>query len=315
MPAKELTARKQEQPEGSREQSEGLAFYNNDSLVLPKTESFTAGVRRKFARHRLAVWGLAALLLLLAASLFAPWLAPYHPNEVTDSFGAKPSLAHPFGTDQVGRDALSRLLYGTRISLLIGFGTVAVYVAFGTIVGMLAGYYGRWLDMLLMRLTDIFLSFPYMMVVLIIVSMLGASVTTIMLVLALFKWPTVAMLVRGSFLSMKQLDYVKAGVALGYGTPRIMLRHMLPNALGPIIVNATFGVAGTILSEAGLSFLGMGVKSPHASLGNMLHDAQSITVLTDQPWLWLPAGLIILTTVLAINFVGDGLRDSLDAKT
>ncbi|MNN05229.1 Glutathione transport system permease protein GsiD [compost metagenome] len=277
-------------------------------------ESYAKQVRRKFLKHKLAVWGLVTTLLLLGIGILAPWIAPYNPNEVTDVFAARPSLMHWLGTDQVGRDVLSRLIYGTRVSLIIGFVTVALYVTFGTLIGMLAGYYGRWLDMLLMRITDIFLSFPYMLVVLVIVSILGANITTIMIVLALFKWPTIAMLVRGSVLSIKEMDYVRASMTLGYSTPRILFRHILPNALSPIIVNATFGVASTILSEAGLSFLGMGVKSPQASLGNMLHDAQSLTVLTDQQWLWLPAGIVILITVLAFNFVGDGLRDALDAR-
>jgi peptide/nickel transport system permease protein len=244
----------------------------------------------------------------------APLLAPYPPNEVMNVFAAPPSLSHWLGTDQVGRDVLSRLIYGTRVSLIIGFTTVSLYVTFGTFIGLIAGYYGRWLDMALMRLTDIFLSFPYMMVVLVVISMLGANVTTIIIILALFKWPTIAMLVRGSVLSIKGMDYVRAGLALGYSSWRIILRHVLPNILGPIIVNATFGVASTILSEAGLSFLGMGVKSPQASLGNMMNDAQFLTVLTEQQWLWLPAGFVILITVLAFNFVGDGLRDALDAR-
>ncbi|MCR2806331.1 ABC transporter permease [Paenibacillus soyae] len=279
-----------------------------------RIEGYVRQVSRRFLRHKPAVWGLAVTILLVLIALFAPWLAPYPPNEVMNAFGAKPSADHWLGTDQVGRDVLSRLLYGTRVSLFIGIATVAIYVTFGTFVGMAAGYYGRWLDMGVMRITDIFLSFPYMLVVLVIVSVLGADMATIMIVLALFKWPTVAMLVRGSVLAAKELDYIKAGVALGFRAPRILLRHMLPTIIGPIIVSATFGVAGTILSEAGLSFLGMGVKSPQASLGNMLHDAQSLTVLTEQQWLWMPAGCMILIAVLAVNFVGDGLRDALDAR-
>ncbi|MBW7475346.1 ABC transporter permease [Paenibacillus oenotherae] len=282
---------------------------------LPGIEHYARQVRRKFFKHKLAAWGLITTLLLIGIGLLAPWLAPNSPNEITDVFAASPSLAHWLGTDGVGRDVLSRLIYGTRVSLIIGFATVALYVAFGTIIGLLAGYYGRWFDMVLMRITDIFLSFPYMIIVLVMVSILGANISTIIIVLALFKWPAIAMLVRGSVLSIKEMDYVRAGVALGYSTPRVMFRHILPNALSPIIVNATFGVASTILSEAGLSFLGMGVTSPQASLGNMLHDAQSLTVLTEQQWLWLPAGFIILLTVLAFNFVGDGLRDALDARS
>lgn len=282
---------------------------------LHEIESYARQVRRKFLKHKLALWGLVTTILMLGIGILAPWIAPYHPNEVTDVFAARPSLTHWLGTDQIGRDVLSRLVYGTRVSLFIGFVTVALYVTFGTLIGMLAGYYGKWLDMLFMRITDIFLSFPYMLVVLVIVSILGANISTIMIVLALFKWPTIAMLVRGSVLSVKEMDYVRAGITLGYSTPRIMFRHILPNILSPIIVNATFGIASTILSEAGLSFLGMGVKAPQASLGNMLHDAQSLTVLTEQQWLWLPAGIVILIAVLAFNFVGDGLRDALDART
>jgi peptide/nickel transport system permease protein len=287
---------------------------NEDVPSIRQIESHTKQVRRKFFKHKLAVWGLVTTLLLLSIGIMAPLLAPYPPNEVMNVFAAPPSLSHWLGTDQVGRDVLSRLIYGTRVSLIIGFATVALYVTFGTFIGLIAGYYGRWLDMVLMRLTDIFLSFPYMMVVLVVVSMLGANVTTIIIILALFKWPTIAMLVRGSVLSIKEMDYVRAGIALGYSSWRIILRHVLPNTLGPIIVNATFGVASTILSEAGLSFLGMGVKSPQASLGNMMTDAQFLTVLTEQQWLWLPAGFVILITVLAFNFVGDGLRDALDAR-
>ncbi|WP_053375966.1 oligopeptide ABC transporter permease [Paenibacillus sp. FJAT-27812] len=288
---------------------------NENEQPASEIESFAWQVRRKFFKHKLAVWGLVTTLLLLIIVLLAPWLAPHNPDEITEVFSAHPSFAHWLGTDQVGRDVLSRLIYGTRVSLMIGFSTVALYVTFGALIGMMAGYYGNWLDMALMRMTDIFLSFPYMMVVLVIISVLGANVSTIIIVLALFKWPTIAMLVRGNVLSLKQMDFVRAGLALGFSTPRILLRHILPNTLAPIIVNATFGVASTILSEAGLSFLGMGVKSPQASLGNMLYDAQSLTVLTEQLWLWVPAGFVILITVLAINFVGDGLRDAMDARS
>ncbi|MDF2661120.1 MAG: peptide transporter permease [Paenibacillus sp.] len=269
---------------------------------------------RRFARHKAAVAGLAVTVLLLAVAVFAPALAPKNPNAVTFYFSAAPSAEHWLGTDQVGRDVLSRLIYATRISLIVGFATVAIYVAFGTAVGLLSAYFGGWVDQAVMRITDIFMSFPSLMVILVVMSVLGASTTTIILVLALFSWPDVARLVRGSVLSIKQLDYVKAGIALGLSTPRILFRHIFPNAIGPIIVNATFGVAAAIRSEAGLSFLGMGVRPPTASWGNMLSDAQSLTVLTNQPWLWIPAGTMILITVLAINFVGDGLRDALDAR-
>ncbi|MEC0228938.1 oligopeptide ABC transporter permease [Paenibacillus alba] len=268
----------------------------------------------RFTRHKLAVAGLFVTLLLIAVAVSAPLLSPHDPKEVTAIFSAKPSAVHWLGTDQVGRDVVSRLIYATRVSLLVGFVTVSLYVTFGTLVGIVSAYFGGWLDMAVMRITDMFMAFPFLMVTLVIISVLGSNMTTIILVLALFSWPGVARLVRGSVLSIKQLDYVKAGVALGLSTPRILFQHILPNAIGPIIVNATFGIASAIMSEAGLSFLGMGVKPPTASWGNMLTDAQSLTVLTDQPWLWVPPGAMILLTVLAINFVGDGLRDALDAR-
>ncbi|GGI45482.1 peptide ABC transporter permease [Paenibacillus marchantiophytorum] len=268
----------------------------------------------RFARHKLAVAGLFVTLLLVVIAILAPLISPHDPKEVTAIFSAKPSAVHWLGTDQVGRDVLSRLIYATRVSLIVGFVTVSLYVTFGTLVGIVSAYFGGWLDMAVMRITDMFMAFPFLMVTLVIISVLGSNMTTIILVLALFSWPGVARLVRGSVLSIKQLDYVKAGVALGLSTPRILFQHIFPNAIGPIIVNATFGIASAIMSEAGLSFLGMGVKPPTASWGNMLTDAQSLTVLTDQPWLWVPPGAMILFTVLAINFVGDGLRDALDAR-
>ncbi|PWW36118.1 peptide/nickel transport system permease protein [Paenibacillus pabuli] len=287
-------------------------------IVLPMQQEETEGVfrqmARRFLKHRLAVAGLVVTLLLILIAIFAPWLSPHSPYEVTAEFSAAPSSSHWLGTDQVGRDVLARLLYATRVAVTVGFGTVALYVAFGTIIGLWAAYVGGWVDMMVMRITDMFMAFPYMMVILVVVSVLGPTLWTLVLVLALFSWPSIARLVRGSVLTLKQMDYIKAGVALGLSTPRIVFRHILPNALAPIIVNATFGVAAAIMAESGLSFLGMGVQPPTASWGNMLTDAQSITVMTDQPWLWLPPGIMILVTVLAINFVGDGLRDALDPK-
>lgn len=287
-------------------------------VVLPHQQEKPEGAFRqmagRFMKHKLAVVGLVITLLLILIAIFAPWLSPHSPYAVTPEFSAAPSSAHWLGTDQVGRDVLARLLYATRVAVTVGFGTVALYVTFGTIIGLWAAYLGGWVDMIVMRITDMFMSFPYMMVILVVVSVLGPTLWTLVLVLALFSWPSIARLVRGSVLTLKQMDYIKAGVALGLSTPRIVFRHILPNALAPIIVNATFGVAAAIMAESGLSFLGMGVQPPTASWGNMLTDAQSISVMTDQPWLWLPPGIMILVTVLAINFVGDGLRDALDPK-
>ncbi|MBD3919388.1 ABC transporter permease [Paenibacillus sp. PR3] len=286
----------------------------NEPEIRPPASYFRQ-VAGRFAKHRLALFGLAVTVLLVLTGILAPLLTPHSPNAVTAAFSAAPSSDHWLGTDQVGRDVLSRLIAASRVSIVVGFSTVGLYVVFGTMVGMISAYVGGWLDMIVMRVTDMFMAFPFLMVILVVVSAIGASLNTIIIVLALFSWPAVARLVRSSVLSLKQLDYIKAGRSLGYSAPRIWFRHLMPNAIGPIIVNATFGVASAIMSEAGLSFLGMGVQPPTASWGNMLSDAQSLTVLTDQPWLWVPAGTMLLITVLAINFVGDGLRDALDPKS
>ncbi|MTT30494.1 ABC transporter permease subunit [Terrilactibacillus sp. BCM23-1] len=281
---------------------------------LGKEESYLRLVTRRFFKHKLAVAGLIVFTLIILMDIFAQVIAPHHPNAVSDTFEAAPSADHLLGTDQVGRDVFSRLVYASRVSITVGLGAVAIYVAIGTVLGALAGYFGKWVDNIIMRVTDVFMSFPYLMVILVLVSVIGPNLFNITLVLGILGWPQVARLVRGSVLSIKEMDYVKAGVALGYSTPKIIFQHILPNAFAPILVNATFGVASAIIMEASLSFLGMGVRPPAASWGNMLTQAQSLTVLSSQPWLWIPPGLMILLSVLSINFIGDGLRDALESN-
>ncbi len=280
-----------------------------------REESYLRMITQRFLKHRLAVAGLVLLCLIVLEAVFAPWLAPQNPYDVTAAFGAQPSAGHLLGTDQVGRDVLSRLIYASRVSLMVGVGAVSIYVAIGTVLGAVSAYFGGWVDMLFMRVTDVFMSFPPLIVILVIVSILGPSLVNVIWILGLLGWPSVARLVRGSVLSLKQMDFVKANVALGLSTMRILFVHILPNAVGPVLVHATFGMAGAIVIEASLSFLGLGVQPPIASWGNMLTDAQSLTVLTSQPWLWVPPGMMIVVTVLSINFIGDGLRDALDPKS
>jgi peptide/nickel transport system permease protein len=282
---------------------------------LGKEESYLKVVATRFFKHKLAVIGLVIITLFVLMAIFAPLIAPQDPLEVGYEFEAKPSSEHLLGTDQVGRDVLSRLIYASRISLAVGLGAVSIYVVIGTILGAIAGYMGKWADMIIMRITDVFMSFPFLMVILVLVSVMGPSLFNIILVLGILGWPPIARLVRGSVLSLKEMDYVKAGVALGYTAPKILLHHILPNALAPILVNATFGIASAIIMEASLSFLGMGVQPPTASWGNMLTEAQSLTVLAGQPWLWVPPGLMIILAVISINFMGDGLRDAVDPKS
>ncbi|MED4581194.1 oligopeptide ABC transporter permease [Brevibacillus choshinensis] len=278
-------------------------------------ESYMRMITKRFLKHKLAVLGLIVFSLIILSSIFAPLISPSDPYEISGEFAAEPSGEHILGTDQVGRDLLSRLIYASRVSLSVGVGAVAIYVVIGTVLGAMAGYFGKWVDMVIMRITDVFMSFPYLMVILVLVSIMGPDLYNIIIVLGLLGWPAICRIVRGSVLSIKEMDYVKAGIALGYTTPKIVFQHILPNCLAPILVNATFGIAQAIIMEASLSFLGMGVQPPTASWGNMLTEAQSLTVLSSQPWLWVPPGMMILLAVLSINFMGDGLRDAMDPKS
>lgn len=288
----------------------------SDTLEFGATqEKYLHMVIRRFLKHKLAVAGLVVVLILIVCAVFAPVISPHNPYEITSIFNGEPSAVHPLGTDRVGRDVLSRLIYGTRVSLTVGFLTVAISVVIGTVLGLISGFFGKTVDMLIMRICDIFMSFPQLMLILVVVSIVGPNTKNITLVLGLLGWPQVTRLVRSSVLSIKESDYMKACTALGFRVPRILFKHILPNTLAPILVNATFGIAGNILMEAGLSFLGLGVQPPIASWGNMLTDAQSLTILTSQPWLWIPPGFMIMLSVLSVNFVGDGLRDAIDPKS
>ena len=271
---------------------------------------------RRYFRHRLAGVGFVLFTLLVLMAVLAPWVAPHDPFAIGKSYQPPSwSSGHLLGTDQSGRDVLSRLIFAARVSLSVGAGAVAIYVAIGTLVGAVAGYFGGWIDNVIMRITDIFMSFPYLMVILVIVSVLGPNLANIILVLGLLGWPAVARLVRGGVLSVKEKVFVKAGIALGYSTPRLLFVHILPNVIAPILVNATFGIAVAIITEASLSFLGMGVQPPTASWGNMLTEAQSFSTLTDRPWLWVPPAGMIVIAVISINFMGDGLLDVMDPKS
>ncbi|MDR0722334.1 MAG: ABC transporter permease [Treponema sp.] len=274
-----------------------------------------ARVWRRFCKHRLAVGSLGFILLLMAGALGAPWLAPQDPYRIGNAFSAAPSKEHLLGTDPLGRDVLSRLIYGSRVSVSVGVGAVALTTLLGVLLGLESGYFGGMIDTVIMRIADVFMSFPSMMLIMIISSIAGPGLDRMILIMGILGWPSVARLVRSTVLSIKQQDYIKSAVALGFNTQRILFLHILPNALGPILVNATFGVARSILMESSLSFLGMGVNPPTASWGNMLTDAQSLSTLTARPWLWVPPGFLILFSVLAFNFVGDGLRDALDPQS
>jgi len=271
---------------------------------------------RRFARHRLACVGAAVLAVLVAVALCAPVLAPYDPAYI-DLAAARtgPSAAHWLGTDAVGRDVLSRLIYASRVSMSVGIVSVAFYLTIGLALGLLAGYAGGRVDGALMRAGDMVMAFPTLILVMVIVALTGPSIWNIMAVIGLLGWPEVARLVRGIVLTLRSQEFVLAARAAGVRDAAIVVRHILPNTTGAAMVAATFGVANAILVEAALSFLGMGVQPPTASWGNMLSDAQSLTALEYMPWLWVPPGVMILVATLAVNFLGDGLRDALDPRS
>ena len=274
------------------------------------------GVWQRFRRHRVALVGALILLVLTAGALAAPVVAANDPYKVDISaYRAGPAPNHPLGTDSSGRDVFSRLLYAGRVSLSVGLVAVAIYTLIGVILGAFSGFYGGWLDACIMRLADIVLSFPALILIITVVSVLGPSIYNIMLVIGLLGWPPIARIVRALFLSLREREFVLASRTVGVSNGRIIFRHMLPNALAPVIVAATFGIANAILLEASLSFLGLGVQAPEPSLGNMIIEARAPAVLQGAPWFWLPPGILIALLVLGVNFVGDGLRDALDPRS
>jgi peptide/nickel transport system permease protein len=267
----------------------------------------------RFRRHKVALVGTVILLVLVFGAVGAPVLARHDPLKTSiSSYRKPPRAANWLGTDSSGRDVWARLLYAGRVSLSVGLVAVSIYTAIGIILGSLAGFYGGWVDSVIMRAADIVLAFPTLILIITIVSLLGPSIYNVMLVIGLLGWPPIARIVRGLFLTLREREFIVAGRTIGAPNSRLIFRHILPNALAPVIVAATFGMASAILLEAGLSFLGLGVQPPTPSWGNMLTDAQSLTVLESMPWLWIPPGIAIALAVLAINFIGDGLRDALD---
>lgn len=283
-------------------------------IMEPLNQSYGKTIWRRFLRHRLAVISLYFLTALILLALFAPIVSPYAPNKIAGKFSAPPSAQFLLGTDQVGRDVLTRLLYATRVSLLVGFASTAIATAIGVVLGLVSGYFGGFIDMVIMRFTDMVMSFPYILLVLVAASIFQPGLLNIILILGFVDWPGVARLVRGNVLSLRETTFVKANIVAGMPTRHLLFSEILPNTIAPILVYATSVVAISILDEAALSFLGMGVQPPTASLGNMLGGAQSITILTTKAWLWVPPGVLIVLLVLAINFIGDALRDAVDPR-
>jgi peptide/nickel transport system permease protein len=266
---------------------------------------------RQFRRHKLALISAAVLLILAGMVVLAPLIAPYAFDAIDPTqFRKPPSPAHIMGTDDIGRDLFTRLLYGGRISLAIGLFSAMVGTGVGTLLGSLAGYYGRGLDNFIMRVTDVAFSIPSLPLLIILSAYAKSAIPVMILVIGLLSWMSTARIVRATVLSIRERDFTLAARAVGARDARIISRHILPNALAPIIVGATLGVGGAIIAESSLSFLGLGVQVPTPSWGNMLQDSQS--TMSSRPWLTIFPGMAILITVLGINFLGDGLRDALD---
>lgn len=257
--------------------------------------------------------GLAIVLLMSLVAIFAPLLAPYPPNaEHLEHILEAPSLAFPLGTDRLGRDVLSRLLYGGRVSLWVGFVAVGISIAIGAVLGLISGYFRSWVDEGIMRLVDIMLCFPSFFLILAVIAFLEPSLTNIMIVIGFTSWMGCARLVRAETLSLRQRDFVAAARLAGCSTSSILFRHILLNTMAPILITATLGIAGAILIESGLSFLGLGVQPPMPSWGNMLMDGK--VAIEIAPWLSIYPGLAILVTVLGYNLLGESLRDMLDPR-
>jgi len=276
--------------------------------------SYLQLVWRKFRRHKLAIVGAIMIVILLLLAIFGPMISPYSFEQIDlSNLKAPPSWDHFFGTDDLGRDVFTRILHGGRISLLVGFASALTAVVFGILVGALAGFYGKVLDNILMRFTDMMMTIPTLPLLIVFSTLLKGSVGNIILLMVLFSWMSTARLVRGAVLTFKQQEFIEAARALGVSSGRIIFRHLLPNAMAPAVVSATLMVGGNIIWESSLSFLGLGIQPPTPSWGNMLSGAQDY--IYTLPWLAIWPGLFILVTVLGFNFLGDGLRDALDPRS
>ena len=268
---------------------------------------------RKLLNNRLAIVGIVIFSLIILTSIFAPLLTSFDPLQVDmKNVLRAPDMVHIMGTDKVGRDVFARILYGGRISILIGLGSALGCAGIGVLLGCYAGYKGGWFDALVLRLSEIFMSFPQLILVLLLVTILGQSLSNLMIIFILTGWGSVYRMTRAQILSIREEEYVQSLKAFGLNDFIICYKHILPNAIGPILVNVTLSTAMFILDEAALSFLGLGVPLEIATWGNILNAAQDMFTLQNNWWLWLPVGIVISLFVMCINFIGDGLRDSTD---
>ena len=268
---------------------------------------------KRFKRNKLALLGGIVVIFLFTIAIFAPAITPYDPNAINvHKILEPPGFTHPFGTDDLGRDILSRIIWGSRISLSVGFVAVGISTLIGVILGALTGYYGGWVDRVIMRFVDIMLSIPTFFLLLAVIAFLEPGISNIMIVIGLTSWMGITRLVRAEFLSVKEREFTQSARAIGAGDMRIIFRHILPNSLAPVLVSAVLGVAGAILTESALSFLGIGVQPPTSSWGNILTIGKDNIEIAW--WLSVFPGVAILVTVLAYNLLGEGIRDAIDPR-
>ena len=280
-------------------------------------EIWNSQAMKKFIHNKKAMLGLAIVTILVLAVVFIPLFADLDPytTDRAAGFNKPPSDAHILGTDDVGRDLFARLLYGGRISLFVGITSTIISVLIGIPLGLIAGYFRGTAESIIMRTADAFMSFPSMVLILVLVAVFGPSILTVTVVIGVLGWTAIAKLIYGNVLSIREREYIQAARAVGVSTKKILFSEVLPNAIPPVWANISFRVAGAILTESSLSFLGMGVQTPQASWGNIIFAAQNLLVLTARPWVWLPPGICIILVVIVFNFIGEGVRDALDPKT
>lgn len=285
-----------------------------DQGISAKPDSPRRRTIRRFMRHRLAVSGVVILLIIIVLALLGNEEAAYELNLTMGSTNQPPSQEHPLGTDALGRDVLSRTLIGGRISLFVAFVSVAIATFIGTSIGVVSGYTGGKVDQTLMRIVDMVLSFPTILILVVMSALVGPGLVTLVFIIGAVTWAGGARIVRGSSLALRHATFIEAARVIGLPGGRMIRWHILPNVVAPLVVFATFAVASVVIFEASLSFLGLGVQQPTPSWGNMLNAANSVTVLERYPWQWMPPAACIVLTVLAVNFIGDGLRDALDQR-
>lgn len=284
-------------------------------FISPENQSYWAGVMRRFAKNKLALISLVILVVIILACIFVPIFSPYRVETTSvENYRLPPSSTHWFGTDDIGRDLFTRLFFGGRISLGVALAVVALECLIGIVLGSIAGFYGGVVDAIIMRICDIFMCFPFLMICITMAAIYGNSIPNLIMVLALLSWPGIAKIVRGQILTLRDLEYMEACEALGISDFRRIFKHLFPNILAYVIVYATLGMASVILTETSLSFLGVGVSPPTPTWGNLIQAARDRLIMEQKWWYWVPPGISILLSVMCFNLLGDGLRDAIDPK-